>query len=321
MARKDLTFGSIFKIFFKGIKLYFLNFEKLMKYMAFPVLGQIVGITIIFTAAYLFTVFIPSLTSTNPIFDNILFVFLALLIFTLPGFFIFCKAFWDYLVAMASLNSMASYMVESGNKLDDLSIHDGLIKNRTFSYVLFLLVLSVIYALGSFPLLWVVMAVGFVYLSLSFQAFALEEDKSAFQAIGLSISLVKYNFWKTLLLLVLLGAATYWLLPSLICWGVDAGNLAGFFSYPIERFIVLLPVNEMNAVLHSTNIPFELSSTDMAKSVTLSVVAFIVMGFTLPIRSICCTILYKELFSKNYAGKVAAEKIVKRATKKVPNDD
>lgn len=321
MAKKDLTFVSMIEIFFKGIKYYFLNFEKFMKYLAFPVLGQVVGITIIFTAAYIYTILIPKLTTSAPIFDNILFVFLLLLVITLPGFFIFCKAFWDYLVAMAALNSMASYVIESNNKIEDTSIADGLIKNRSFSYVLLLLSLSLIYLVGSFPLLWVVMAIGFVYLSLTFQAFALEENISPFGAISLSVNLVKYNFLKTLFLLAALGIFTYWLIPSLICWGVEAGNLIGFFSYPVERFVTMLPLNELNEMLAASNIPFTLRSVELSKFIALSVVSFVVTGFTLPIRCICCTMLFKELHSKNYAGRIAAEKLVKRATKKISDKD
>ena len=53
--KKDSTFVNIVKIFFNGTKLYFLNFEKFFKYMAFPVFGQIVGISMIFFASYIFT--------------------------------------------------------------------------------------------------------------------------------------------------------------------------------------------------------------------------------------------------------------------------
>ena len=321
MAKRDLTFVSMIEIFFKGIKYYFLNFEKFMKYLAFPVFGQVAGITIIFTAAYLYTILIPKLTQSAPIFDNILFVFLLLLVITLPGFFIFCKAFWDYLVAMAALNSMASYIIESNNKIEDTSIADGLIKNRSFSYVMLLILLSIIYIVGSFPLLWAIMAIGFVYLSLTFQAFALEENISPFGAISLSVNLIKHNFLKTLFLLAALGIFTYWLIPSLICWGVEAGNLLGFFSYPVERFVTMLPLDELNAIIAAHNLPFSIRSVELSKFITLSVVAFMVTAFTLPIRSICCTMLFKELHSRNYAGKIAAEKLVKRATKKIADKD
>ncbi len=316
MAKKrDLTFTSILKIFFKGIQLYFLNFEKLMKYLAFPVIGQIVGITIIFSAAYLFTIFVPNLTVKSSVFDNILVVFLLLLFITLPGFFIFCKAFWDYLVAMASLNTMASSMIESGKPIEDTSLHVELIRQRALSYILFLILISVIYAIGSFPLLWVLLAIGFVYLALSFQAFALEEDASPFEAIGISVHLVKGNFLKTLFLLVLLFISTYWFLPTIICWGAENGNLLGFFSYPIEKFINLLPIIEVNAILETQNIPFALNSVEISKFVISCIVSFIVVGFTLPIRSICCTMLYKELYTRNYSSKLSNDKDTEKSEK------
>lgn len=314
MAKSDSAFVNVIKIFFNGVKLYFLNFEKFFKYMAFPIFGQIIGIALIFTASYIFTLNVSTLTAKNPVFDNIPLVFLILLLMTLPGFFIFCKAFWEYLIAIASLNSMASTLIEGG-KLDDMGMHAELIKRRTGSYILFLFILTIINLILSIPILWGLLAIAFVYLSLSFQVFALEEDKSAFGAIKTSFNLVKFNFLKTLFLLVILGLVTYWLVPSLICWGFEAGNLAGFFSYPAEQYIKLLPLNDFNKIISSFNVPLTLKSYDLAKTVVLAMVSFIVTGFTLPIRSLCCTNLFKEIYKKNYAGKIAAEKLVKRAKK------
>lgn len=47
----------------------------------------------------------------------------------------------------------------------------------------------------------------------------------------------------------------------------------------------------------------------------LAVVSFAVTAFTLPLRSICCTELYKEINKRNYAGKIAADKLAERAQK------
>ena len=211
MVKKDSKnlFLDDMKIFFNGVKLYFLNFETFFKYMAFPIFGQIIGLSLIFTASYVFTLHVSTLTTKSPVFDNIPLVFLILALLTLPGFFIFCKAFWDYIVALASLNSMSSTLLEGG-KLDDTGIHAELIKRRSGSYILFLLFISVIYLILSFPLLWGLLAVVFVYLALGFQVFALEEDKSAFEAIKTAVNLVKFNFWRTAVLLIILGIVTYW---------------------------------------------------------------------------------------------------------------
>ena len=315
MAKKDSIFVNVIKIFFNGTKLYFLNFEKFFKYMAFPVFGQIIGVAMIFFASYIFTLHVSDLTTKSPIFDNIPLVFLMLLVLTLPGFFIFCKAFWDYLIAMAALNSMASSLLE-GDKLYDTGIHSELIKRRTGSYITFLLLVSIIYLLLSFPLLWGLLAIVFVYLSLCFQVFALEEDRGAFDAIKTSVNLIKFNFRRTLLLLVILGIFTYWLVPGLVSWGFETGNLCGFFSYPVDKYVQLLPLNDFNNILSQAHMPYTIKSYTIAQHIVLAVVAFAVTAFTLPLRSLCCTQLYKELVKKNYAGKIAADKLAQRAKNK-----
>ena len=317
VAKSDSTFVSVMKIFFNGIKLYFMNFEKFFKYMAFPIFGQIIGIALIFFASYIFTIHISSFTTKSPVFDNIPLVFLVLILLTLPGFFIFCKAFWDYLIAIAALNSMSSTVLEGGN-LEDTGMHAELIKRRSGSYILLLLLLSVIYLILSVPILWGLLVIAFVYLSLSFQVFALEEEKGAFDAIKTGINLVKFNFIKTSLLLIMLGILTYWLLPGLICWGFEKGDLVGFFSYPAEQYIRLLPLNDLNSMLHSLHLPITIKSYDISKAVVLSCVSFIVTGFTLPMRSLCCTNLYKDIYKKNYAGKIAADKLASRAQTRTP---
>ena len=46
---------SVWLIFFEGIKIFALNIHKFMLYMAFPVLGQILGIFLIFGLTFWFT--------------------------------------------------------------------------------------------------------------------------------------------------------------------------------------------------------------------------------------------------------------------------
>ena len=49
MAKED---KSVWLIFFEGIKIYALNIHKFFLYMAFPVLGQLLGIFMIFGLTY-----------------------------------------------------------------------------------------------------------------------------------------------------------------------------------------------------------------------------------------------------------------------------
>ena len=170
-----------------------------------------------------------------------------------------------------------------------------------------------IYLLLSFPLLWGLLVIVIVFLSLSFQVFALEEEKSAFDAIKTGINHVKFNFLKTTLLLIVLGIFTYWLIPGLINWGFEMGNILGIFSFPVEQYVKLFPLNDFNEILAEAHIPIVLKSYDISKQIVLSFIAMIVTGFALPLRSICCTSLYKEIHKRNYAGKIAAEKLANRA--------
>lgn len=314
MAKKDSIFLNTIKIFWTGLKLYFLNFETFFKYLAFPIFGQIIGATLIFFASYIFTIHVSDLTTKSPIFDNIPIVFLILIILTLPGFFLFCKAFWEFIIAYASLNSMASSLLE-GAKLEDTGMHATLIKRRTGSYILLLLLISIIYLILSLPILWGLLAIVFVYLALTFQVFALEEDKSAFTAIKTGINLIKFNFRKTTLLLILLGISTYLIIPGLVSWGFETSTLCGIFSYPVDKYVQLLPINDLNNLFANYNIPISLKSYEIAKHIILSTVSFIVIALALPFRCICCTALYKELIKKNYAGKIAAEKLANKVTK------
>jgi len=91
--------------------------------------------------------------------------------------------------------------------------------------------------------------------------------------------------------------------------------LCGIFSYPVDKYVQLLPINIVNDILAQYNIPFVLKSYEIAKHIVLSTVSFMIIAFALPFRCICCTALYKELIKKNYAGKIAAEKLVDRAQK------
>ena len=119
MAKKEKTPLGIFT---ESVGLYFSNFDKFIKYMTFPVLGQIAGLSIVFLITYYYTINLPKLLDKYPNLNDFwILVGLSVLI-TLPGLAIFCKAFWDYLVAYGAVNSMVSNMLKSG-RLYDFDAH------------------------------------------------------------------------------------------------------------------------------------------------------------------------------------------------------
>lgn len=296
MKKNENAIISIFKIFLKGFKIYFLNLDKFIKYLAFPVLGQVLGLLLILIMSYFYTIHIPYLTFKYSLFDNILFVFSFLLLITLPGFIIFAKAFWDYIIAIAALNSIAGNLIVN-SKVDDFRAHNEVVVKRAPAYIALLLVLSIIYLVGSFPLFWVLLLIFLVYSCLSIQVFTLEEDKGAIASIKRSFELVKDNFWRTFLLLILLYCATYWIIPEVITWALEKIRLVALLSYPVESYLRLLPVdvllNSVNAILE------DLTIIDLTSAVVAAFVAFILTGFTLPVRAICCVLLYKDISKKN----------------------
>lgn len=326
MSREKNKYVEVFNIFFTGIKLYFQYLDKFMIYLLFPVLGQVVGLVLILFITYLYATNIPNLMTTFVFLDNVLAAFTLLLLFTLPAFFLFCKAFYDYLIAMAALNSMANNISSKGkNKNLETGVHVELVKRRAFSYILLMLVLGIIYTVGMLPFFWVILIVFLVYSSLTLQVFTLEENTGPISAIKRSFALVKNNFWTTTLLLILLLAFTYFILPQLIVWAFDQVEMIYYLSIPAEKYFGLLPIDSINQVLQTYNIKYELEAYEMTRSFVISFVYFVVVAFTLPLRSCCCTLLYKKLDDEKIEenrklnkidGRNEIKKIMKKPSKK-----
>ena len=72
MAKKNQTF---IYIFIETLKLYFSNFDKFLKYMTFPVLGQFGGLILIFVLASYFSKNIPIVIQKVPSLNDPLLLF------------------------------------------------------------------------------------------------------------------------------------------------------------------------------------------------------------------------------------------------------
>ena len=113
--------SNVLGVFTESIGLYFSNFDKFMRYMTFPVLGQVAGLSLIFFITYFYSMNMPKLIDKYPHLNSMGTLILISILITLPGLAIFCKAFWEYLVAYGAVNSMFLNMYKSG-KLYDFSI-------------------------------------------------------------------------------------------------------------------------------------------------------------------------------------------------------
>jgi len=300
---------SVFDIFGEGVKLYFTNFGSFFKYMAFPVFGQILGIILSVLASYFYAANLPKWIVTGGIFDNFSMIFLILFLITLPGLLIFAKAFWDYLVAYGAVNSMVENMLKSG-KVYDFPAHTELITRRTAGFVGVWLLLSLFVIVGMFPLFWVIAGILAVYFVLVFQVFTFEPQKSPIECFQKSMVIIKGNFARTVGLMALLGALTYWVLPEAIKFLFAFANIVGFFAIPIDVWAQQLPINEINKLLLQTPVAYQITSLWIAKSIVAGSLGYIVICLTLPLRSICWALWYKNL---NKAEVKLDKKILDRA--------
>lgn len=301
--------NSIWGIFAQGVKLYFSNFGSFFKYLAFPVFGQILGIILTLVAAYFYALNLPKYITQDGLFDNFSMIFLILIVIILPGLLIFTKALWEYLVAYGAVNSMVDNMLKSG-KVYDFPAHTQLITRRTGSFVGLWLLLGLFGILGAFPLFWVIAGILFVYFVLIFQVFTFEPDKSPLGCFQKSTAIIKGNFARTLGLIVLLGILTYWILPDLVEFLFDFLNILSFLAIPIDTWANQLPIDEINKMLAQTSIPYQITSLMIAKSVVSTFLDYIVICLTLPLRSICWALWYKNL---NKAEMKLDKRILERA--------
>lgn len=286
--------NSVWGILGQSIKLYFTNFGSFFKYMAFPVFGQVFGIILVISASYFYAENLPKYVAQGGILNNFSIIFLILFIITLPGLLIFAKAFWDYLVAYGAINSMTENMLKSG-KVYDFPAHNELITRRTASYVCLWLLFGGYVLIGSFPLFWVIAGILFVYFVLIFQIFTFEPDKSPIGCFQKSMVLIKGNFARTLGLLTLVGTLTYQILPDSIEFLFKITNITSILAIPVDSWAIQLPIDEINKMLLQTPMAYQITSLGIAKFVVNALLSYITICLTLPLRSICWTLWYKNL--------------------------
>ncbi len=330
--QKSNKFTEVFKIFFSSLKIYFLYLDQFLKYLAFPVFGQLLCIFIIFTLTYFYSKNYEYLYNLNPFFhsgNNLYIIFWVILI---PFLIVLIRAAYKYIIAFESLNIVFS-MVNENKKVKniDFALNDRAIERRLFGYVLLMLFVTLILILPAlvfkFPLILLVISpILWIYLCLSFQVHALETDTSAFQAIVRSFKLVKGNVFPTIILMVLCIILTYWFITSLFIWALDKISVTHFFINLSIPFLDLIYQNTYNNIMNTImgyesvlpkNIYNNLmpDTVTMAKMLVESVINSILIAFTLPFRCCCFTKLYK-LYDSEQIKEISKEsdEIIKRAT-------
>lgn len=301
MAKKTKTPLGIFT---ESIGLYFSNFDKFIKYMSFPVLGQIAGLGLVFLITFFYTANLPALIDRFHALDNFNFLILISIVITLPGLAIFVKAFWEYLVAYGAINSMLENMLKSG-KVYDFDAHTELIKRRTIAFVGLWFLFGIFSIIAICPLFWIICGILAVYFVLVFQIFTFEPERSPVGCVKRSLILIKGHFASTFMLMALAGALTYIFIPQVCIKLFDISGINNFLAGILIPLIEQLP--EIN--LGSFGV---ISKSDIAAFTIETFIAQILIQYTLPMRSILWSMWYKELNTE----KRPSEKLMEKSNKK-----
>lgn len=286
--------NNFVNILFKSLQMYLMNIHKFFLYMSFPVLGQILGLVLIFAPTMYLTGVLPTLASKYVFFSEPSKQLALVLLVTLPGLAIFVSAFWKYLVAYVALNSMTQSALTSG-KIYDFPAHNGVVNRNLWSYILLWLIISILSFIFFNPLLILIGGIFFIFFILVFQVFTFESDAGVINCFSKSFKLIKSSYWATLGIAIVMFLVA-WIISELSHFGlVKVFDETKFLPQMAQIFVQTDYVSMVNAKLPSM---FHITSEFISRVMFSSLISFIIFGFTLPLRSICWTLWYKKLASK-----------------------
>lgn len=315
MARKKTgNLIQVFKIFFNSIHTYFMYFDQTSKALLFPIFGQLISIIILFTIAYQVDQNMSLIQENIPLLKTDENLLIALILVLLPFFIIFFRAFYKYLIQFASLN-LLFYTNSNKKKVKniDFAANNNVIKRKFFQYIILCFIITILYIP---PLIFIL-----PFACLAFQIFALEGDISPMKAVKRSIEMVKSNIIPTLILIVLCALVTYWFLPTLFIWAAQKTSLYYMMLNSFEKFVentpILASLSQIDLGILNDIIKDIFAPLSIARYMTEGIIAFIILGFTLPFRCCCFTELYRLYDSETIKeNSKMTDEIVKRATSK-----
>ena len=287
--------------------------DKFILYMLFPVLGQVLGIALCFGL----TLGLSDKIAAKA--DSISSAMLFILLLAIPGLLIFAKAFWDYVVAYVALNSMTEGAVTSG-KVYDFKSHNEVATRRSFKYIGFLLILSVLMSLGTSIFFIIPGFVLWIYLILIFQIFTFEPDLSIWECYKKSFVLVKGDWGRTFSLMLILAFFSIFIITQGITVVFDYLNLTKSVCSIFDFIGKLLPLHTINHAFSYARLPYNITVEMVSNWIFVTILSCIVAGLTLPIRSICWSLWYKNLSDIKDTEQVKDTKRSKKITRKTKNE-
>ncbi|MCM1338536.1 MAG: hypothetical protein NC191_02565 [Muribaculaceae bacterium] len=295
--------NSIWFTLAEGIRIYFTNIDKFFLYMLFPVFGQLIGIALAFGLTLGFSDIVAQRA------DSLTHALLLIILLAMPGLLIFVKAFWDFMVAYVAINSMAEGAVNTG-RVYDFQSHNEVATRRCTNFILLLLAVGIMSGLASNILLMVPGFILWIYFILVYQVFTFEPELSTVECFKRSFNLVKGHWLRTVILLGILWFFSIYIISTGVSVVFDYLNLTDKICSAFNFITNTIPLDSCNRALTYFNQPI-ITPDMISKSIFYSILTSIVLGLTLPIRSICWTLWYGNLV--NLANRKESQPRKKRA--------
>lgn len=271
---------SVVSIITKSVGIFFEKLPSFLKYIAYPVLGQLAGIMVCFA---------PFLISPDPKNVNILLVFMCLI----AGLVLFVHAFWRFLLVSAGLVLISRQIVEN-EPLQEFNHYTKVFEKRSKEYIVFILLAAFIVPV----LLLLVAAVAFVLFLLVFKEVnfgfnlppeVVSQISAALAAKGLNADAATF--------VNLLMHVFYGILFALFVFVL----VSSVFGVSTETFVLSPNLTPLKSILKCAKLSFKNYFSNFGLLLTLFAIGFI-------IGQIVELIIIGPMFSESLYLKYAAYK-------------
>lgn len=308
MAKKNIT---IFEIFLQGLGLYFSNIDRFMLYMAFPVLGQLLGLIITVSLLYFFANYNTVLLASMPMLQNQMYANIVFALILLPAIALWIKAFWDYMIAYSAVNSMTDNMLKS-ERVYDFPAHTSMVTRRALSYLGLCLIFLSLILLTYIPIFMVFGWILLVYYAFIFQIFMFEPELSPSECFKKSASYVSNNFKRTFLMISLVGLFTYIIVPQIVLTFLTTLKTVDWLKNIVVQYITVPSLDSVNMVLSAMGAT-QITPMQVSTFIVQTLIIIVVIQLLLPLRVICMCLWYKNFYNDAGAMKKIDDRVLDRA--------
>ena len=219
------------------------------------------------------------------------------------------------------MNSVVDCYLSIG-RVYDFPAHNATVTNRAVKYVGLWFLYSLFWLLAINPFLWLVAAILFIYFILIFQVFSFEPEQSPVGCFKRSFEIIRGNAFRTLLIMIVIGVFTHVLFVQGFSVFFDFTRITQFLSAFFEEYVVTyVPIDTINETVLRFNSSFNLITPDKVSSFFVyQIVAFLVIGYTLPLRSITWALWYRAVSGNREpvnASGVGKKKVLKKLSQEV----